>query len=138
MNIPGAVEAKRLQLEVSILKKLKHVNIMELHDFFEEPYHYVVVTEFMEGGDLLSRLRTRKNYSQKVARDLFVILASAVQYIHDQDVVHRDLKVSKSTTLPRRLIVYPSLIISFLRRRTMITISRSSILGLLCIARKIC
>lgn len=100
MNIPGAVEAKRLQLEVSILKKLKHVNIMELHDFFEEPYHYVVVTEFMEGGDLLSRLRTRKNYSQKVARDLFVILASAVQYIHDQDVVHRDLKVSKSTTYP--------------------------------------
>ena len=93
-SVLGAVEARRLQLEVSILQKLKHVNIMELHDFFEEPSHYVVVTELMEGGDLLSRLRTRKNYSQKVARDLFVILASTVQYIHDQDVVHRDLKVS--------------------------------------------
>ena len=93
-GILGAVEGKRLKQEVSILKKLKHVNIMELHDFFEEPFHFVVVTELIEGGDLLSRLRNRKNYSEKVARDLFVILALTVQFIHEHDVVHRDLKVS--------------------------------------------
>ena len=72
---------------------MKHKHIMVIYDFFEEEDHYIIVTELIEGGDVLSRLRSKKNYTEKDARDLFVTLARAVQYMHRQDVVHRDLKV---------------------------------------------
>lgn len=78
--------------EVEILKAMDHPNIMTLREFFVEPEHYYLVTEFVGGGELFDRIVEKTFYSEKEARDLVHILLGAIQYCHDKNVVHRDLK----------------------------------------------
>jgi predicted Ser/Thr protein kinase len=87
------VDVTRLKLEVKILRSMNHNNIMGFYDFFEEPLNYILVTELLIGGDLATRLSSKNNYNEKDARDLMVTLIETVRFIHQQDVVHRDLKV---------------------------------------------
>lgn len=78
--------------EVSILKEMKHVHIIRLYDFFEEPSTYYLVMERMRGGELFDRIVAKAYYSEKEARDTCKILLEAVLYCHDHHVAHRDLK----------------------------------------------
>lgn len=44
-------------LQVRILKTLKHPNVIEIYQFFEDdPSHYYVVIEYMRGGELFDRI----------------------------------------------------------------------------------
>ena len=87
------LDITQLKLEVKILERLKHPNILTLYDFFEETDSYILVTELLEGGDLLTVLRKNYDYSENSARDIFVTLCRTVRFIHMQDIIHRDLKV---------------------------------------------
>ena len=41
-----------LRQEVDILRSMKHSNIVQCYDFFEEPDKFYVVLEFLEGNTL--------------------------------------------------------------------------------------
>jgi hypothetical protein len=88
-----AIDTTRLRLEVKILRSLHHPHVLYLYDFFEESLNYTLVTEMLMGGDVATRLSSKNNYNEKDARDLFVSLIETVKFIHQQDIVHRDLKV---------------------------------------------
>ncbi|KDO20510.1 CAMK/CAMK1 protein kinase [Saprolegnia parasitica CBS 223.65] len=85
-------EIRDLFMEVGILKLMKHKNVLQLHDFFEEPAHFFIVTDLLEGGELFDRIVEKEFYSEKEARDVIKTLLEAIQYLHDLNVVHRDLK----------------------------------------------
>lgn len=53
----------------------------------------VVVMEYLEGGELLSLLRTRGHFEEASARKVFQQIISAVDYCHGHNIVHRDLKL---------------------------------------------
>jgi calcium/calmodulin-dependent protein kinase I len=78
--------------EVSILKEMKHENIIRLFDFFEEPSTYYLVMERMRGGELFDRIVAKAYYNEKEARDTCKIVLEAVCYCHENHVAHRDLK----------------------------------------------
>jgi len=78
--------------EVGILKELKHVHIIRLYDFFEEPSTYYLVMERMRGGELFDRIVAKAYYNEKEARDTCKIVLEAVGYCHENHVAHRDLK----------------------------------------------
>jgi calcium/calmodulin-dependent protein kinase I len=88
----SAEDDEAILTEVEILKAMDHPNIMTLREFFAEPEHYYLVTEFVSGGELFDRIVEKTFYSEKEARDLVRILLDAIKYCHDKDVVHRDLK----------------------------------------------
>lgn len=78
--------------EISILKNLNHPSIIQLHQVFDEATHYYLVTEIMTGGDLFDRIVKKETYSEREARYVSKALFSAVEYIHKQNIAHRDLK----------------------------------------------
>lgn len=58
-------------------------------------YFYVLSIFFrVTGGELFDRIVEKGSYTEKDAADLIRQVLEAVDYMHEQGVVHRDLKVS--------------------------------------------
>ena len=89
-------------------------------DLFQ--FHTYLVLELLSGGELLERIRKKKNFSEAEASNIIRKLASAVEFMHGRGVVHRDLKpeVHEDAThhnLPLRdtntYVVSPTYVIAF-------------------------
>lgn len=78
--------------EAKILKKLTHDALTQYFVFAKEPELgiYYLAMEFVAGPSLSSRLEQGPMEPEAVYR-LLIRLASALQAVHDRDVIHRDL-----------------------------------------------
>lgn len=78
--------------EATILRKLKHPCIIQLHDIFQAPDTIVIVLEYMEGGDLMQRILESGYLSEDLMKFYFYQICHGIMYMHENDVTHRDLK----------------------------------------------
>lgn len=81
---------KRFSREAKSLAKLSHSNIVKVLDYGEYAGAPYLVMEFIPGGTLNSRLGKPMNYAEAAA--LLAPVARALNYAHQQKVVHRDIK----------------------------------------------
>ena len=58
-------DQKTLMAEINILRKMDHISIIKLYDVFYYQNFFYVVTEYCEGGSLLSAIEHRKFASEK-------------------------------------------------------------------------
>jgi serine/threonine protein kinase len=84
-------EEAKLKEEISIMQELNHPNILRLYDVFTEP-DYFLVTEKMDGGDLLSRINGKSFLGELQGRRVCKSILEAVSYMHLKKIAHRDLK----------------------------------------------
>ncbi|KAL3815280.1 hypothetical protein ACHAXA_010091 [Cyclostephanos tholiformis] len=78
--------------EVSILRSLRHKNIVPLLDFFEAPDRFYLVMEKCNGGDVLDKVASIEHYTEKNACQFSRGLLEGVQFMHSRGIAHRDLK----------------------------------------------
>jgi calcium/calmodulin-dependent protein kinase I len=81
-----------LKDEIAVMSELKHDNILQLHEVYEDKTGFYVVMEKMNGGELFDRIVQKKYYNEKEARDIIKTLLEAIQYMHEKKIAHRDLK----------------------------------------------
>jgi len=79
--------------EISILRQLSHPNIIKFKDSVETSQYFVIVMELMKGGDLFDRLIAQKAFLEEDARLIMLQIAQAINYVHQQGIAHRDLKI---------------------------------------------
>ncbi|XP_052243873.1 serine/threonine-protein kinase 33-like [Dreissena polymorpha] len=99
----GGSGIKLLEREVAILKRVSHPNIIQLNEVFETSKRMCLVMELCTEGELADTLKERKFFVESQVRLITKELASAIAYLHKNDIVHRDLKlenilVSKSAS----------------------------------------
>ncbi|EJC99208.1 kinase-like protein [Fomitiporia mediterranea MF3/22] len=80
---------KVLAKELYVWSKLGHPNILPLRGFALEGAYPLVISDWMENGTLREYLR---DHAECDVEPLIVKIASGVNYLHRQDVVHSDLK----------------------------------------------
>jgi calcium-dependent protein kinase len=85
-------DSARMYLEVEILKKLIHPNIMQIFEFYEDKKNFYIITEFCEGGELFDKIVEKGYLNESEAAGVMKQLISAVNYVHTNNIVHRDLK----------------------------------------------
>ncbi|XP_055342807.1 calcium/calmodulin-dependent protein kinase type 1-like isoform X2 [Paramacrobiotus metropolitanus] len=81
-----------LENEIKVLKRLKHPNIVQLFDTYEDSNHVYLVMELVTGGELFDRIVEKGSYTERDASRLIKQILLAVDFMHQQQVVHRDLK----------------------------------------------
>lgn len=81
-----------LRSEVEVLASLHHPGVVQLYKSFETPLHIYLVMEFMEGGDLFHCICRDGRFEELEARPVFQGVCSALRYLHELGIVHRDLK----------------------------------------------
>jgi calcium-dependent protein kinase len=85
-------DSTRMYLEVEILKKLVHPNIMQIFEFFEDKKNFYIISELCEGGELFDQILEKGSFNENEAAWVMKQLMSAINYIHTNNIVHRDLK----------------------------------------------
>ena len=83
----------RFRIEAEAVVRLRHSNIIQIHEIGEFDGQPFVSLELLEGGSLADRLECTPHSARQTA-ELMLTLASAVQVAHDVEIVHRDLKPS--------------------------------------------
>jgi len=91
---------ERFRREAEFLARIRHPNVVQVHDFQLGPPAFLV-TELVEGRDLANHLKEHGPMSEDRALEVLGALASGLSVIHAEGILHRDLK-------PENVILRPT------------------------------
>ncbi|KAJ1414138.1 Serine/threonine-protein kinase, active site [Sesbania bispinosa] len=80
-----------IKREISILRRVRHPNIVQLFEVMATKTKIYFVMEYVRGGELFNKV-AKGRLKEEVARKYFQQLISAVGFCHARGVYHRDLK----------------------------------------------
>jgi serine kinase len=78
--------------EFEILKKVQHPHIIHVHDILNRGSNVFIFMELAENGDLFDFIESNGEVPEEKAKTWFLQMTSAVQYLHNNNIAHRDLK----------------------------------------------
>lgn len=92
-RIPDAKTIQRFQQEARSVSRLKHPNIVDVHEFgVDENKQPYLVMDYLEGSSLFELVEREGPLKPARAAAIFLQMADALQHAHEKGVIHRDLK----------------------------------------------
>ena len=91
MSAPG--QLKRCRQEIRLMEKLNHANAIRLFETFETHKRVHLVMEACTGGNLCSYVKSKKRLAEAEAVRIFHQLSMGIEYLHNNRIVHRDVKL---------------------------------------------
>jgi serine/threonine protein kinase len=82
---------RRFRREAEALARLRNPHVVQIYDFGDKNGLLYFSMEFVDGGDLATRLR-HTSFTPREAAELVSALGFALESVHEQGVIHRNLK----------------------------------------------
>ncbi|KAF9325026.1 hypothetical protein BG006_011452 [Podila minutissima] len=92
-SVDNTPRINKIGREISVLRTIRHPNIISLFDVIETERYIGIVIEYASGGELFDHILAHRYLKEKDACRLFAQLMSGVNYLHSKHIVHRDLKL---------------------------------------------
>ena len=77
--------------EFEIVKKIDHPFIVKIVDLYSTPKAFYIINEYCSHGELYSQIKMRLSEEQLCF--IFYQIFSALNYLHSNNIIHRDLKL---------------------------------------------
>lgn len=91
-NIIAKNQVTHTKDEKSILQRIKHPFIVNLHYAFQTPEKLYMILDYVNGGELFYHLKKCGRFSENRVRLYAAEIASALIHLHHNGIVYRDLK----------------------------------------------
>jgi len=84
---------RKMKEEITILKQLKHENIVQFYGYEETNSNLYIMMEYLKYGTLREYMNKNKGkISEENASIIIQKLLSATDYLHNKQICHRDIK----------------------------------------------
>lgn len=97
-NQMDEAEAVEVRNETALLTQLQHPNVVRFYGSYIDEDVMHMAMEYCGGGTLEGMLRTARSKGEQLPVDtvweLFVQIVMSVQFVHERNVLHRDLKTA--------------------------------------------
>ncbi|GJQ86458.1 polo [Trypoxylus dichotomus] len=84
---------EKMTQEIKIHQSLKHKNIVGFYNFFEDQLNIYIVLELCRRRSMTELQKRRKAITEPETRFYMRQILSGVQYLHNNNIIHRDLKL---------------------------------------------
>ncbi|KYR01199.1 cAMP-dependent protein kinase [Tieghemostelium lacteum] len=91
-NVVQLKQVEHLNSEKSILASVNHPFIVNLYQAFQDEVKLYLLFEYVAGGEVFTHLRKTCKFSNSVAKFYAAEIILALEFLHKQNIVYRDLK----------------------------------------------
>lgn len=86
------IKSEVIYREINIHMSLIHDHIARLFSYHEDNKAFYLIIEYVENGTLFSVIQKNKGLTEDDAFKYFIQVASALFFLHSNNLIHRDLK----------------------------------------------
>lgn len=88
-------------LEIELLKKVDHPNIVKIYEIFKDEKALYIVMEYIEGIELFQYIIERVKIAEQNSSIIVKQLLKTIKYLNSLSICHRDIK-------PENILINPS------------------------------
>ena len=85
-------DIKHFYSEILNLSKCDHPNVLKIFDLLQDSINFYLITEYCSNGSLCDYLTNNGKIEENLAKKGFFQIISALNYLHEHKISHRDLK----------------------------------------------
>ncbi|KAK5105440.1 mitogen-activated protein kinase kinase kinase [Lithohypha guttulata] len=83
---------KALDIEIQTMQHLDHPNVVQYLGCDRQPLSISIYLEYISGGSVGSCLRKHGKFEESVVKSMTIQTLKGLKYLHDEGILHRDLK----------------------------------------------
>ena len=93
-NIENLNDTKNIIYSINVLRNLKHPNLIQLYEFYEDEKNFYLIYDLCEKIDLDEILKEKIIFCEFFVKFIMYKILLAVDYLHKQRIIHGDIKIT--------------------------------------------
>ena len=93
-NIENLNDTKNIIYSINVLRNLKHQNLIQLYEFYEDEKNFYLIYDLCEKIDLDEILKEKLIFCEFFVKFIMYKVLLAVDYLHKQRIIHGNIKIT--------------------------------------------